>query len=335
MKKILLLLLTISIVSCASKKVIEINEDDIKNKFAAEIKADDLKEHLYILASDSLEGRRTGEKGQKMAANYITAYYKNLGLKAPKGYDNYLQEIPKSFFNGESNADSENVLAYIRGSEKPDEFVVISAHYDHLGMDGKEVYNGADDDGSGTSAVLEIAHAFQEAKKAGYGPKRSILFLNLTGEEEGLYGSKYYTSHPIFPLKNTVVNLNIDMVGRVDEKHKNKPDYIYLIGADKLSSDLHQLSEEANKKYTHLELDYKYNDESDPNRFYYRSDHYNFAKNNIPVIFYFNGVHEDYHKPTDTADKINYTILAKRAQLVFYTAWEIANRENRLVVNIK
>lgn len=333
MKKILLLLLTISIISCASKKTIDINKDDIKNEFAAEIKADDLKEHLYIFASDILEGRKTGEKGQKMAANYITAYYKNLGLKAPKGHDNYLQEIPKAFFNGESNADSENVVAYIRGSEKPDEFVVISAHYDHLGMDGEEVYNGADDDGSGTSAVLEIAQAFQKAKKAGYGPKRSILFLNLTGEEEGLYGSKYYTSHPIFPLKNTVVNLNIDMVGRVDKKHKNKPDYIYLIGADKLSSDLHKLSEETNKKYTHLKLDYKYNDESDPNRFYYRSDHYNFAKNNIPVIFYFNGVHEDYHKITDTADKINYELLAKRTQLVFYTAWEIANRQNRLVVD--
>jgi len=333
MKKILLLLLTISIISCASKKAIDINEDNIKNEFAAEIKADDLKEHLYIFASDILEGRKTGEKGQKMAANYITAYYKNLGLKAPKGHDNYLQEIPKAFFNGESNADSENVIAYIRGSEKPDEFVVISAHYDHLGMDGEEVYNGADDDGSGTSAVLEIAQAFQKAKKAGYGPKRSILFLNLTGEEEGLYGSKYYTSHPIFPLANTVANLNIDMVGRVDKKHKNKPDYIYLIGADKLSIDLHKLSEETNKKYTHLKLDYKYNDESDPNRFYYRSDHYNFAKNNIPVIFYFNGVHEDYHKITDTADKINYELLAKRTQLVFYTAWEIANRQNRLVVD--
>ncbi len=333
MKKILLLLLTSSIISCASKKAVDINEDNIKNEFAAEIKADDLKEHLYIFASDILEGRKTGEKGQKMAANYITAYYKNLGLKAPKGHDNYLQEIPKAFFNGESNADSENVVAYIRGSEKPDEFVVISAHYDHLGMDGEEVYNGADDDGSGTSAVLEIAQAFQKAKKTGYGPKRSILFLNLTGEEEGLYGSKYYTSHPIFPLANTVANLNIDMVGRVDKKHKNKPDYIYLIGADKLSSDLHKLSEEANKKYTHLKLDYTYNDESDPNRFYYRSDHYNFAKNNIPVIFYFNGVHEDYHKITDTADKINYELLAKRTQLVFYTAWEIANRENRLVVD--
>jgi len=335
MNKIILLFLAVVLLSCGSKKSLGINDDTIKNKFAAEIKANEIKEHLYIFASDILEGRRTGEKGQKMAANYISAYYKNLGLKAPKGHDNYLQEIPKEFFNGKSNAASENVVAYIRGSEKPDEIIVISAHYDHLGMDGEEVYNGADDDASGTSAVLAIAQAFQKAKKAGYGPKRTILFLNVTGEEEGLFGSRYYTSHPLFPLANTVVNLNIDMVGRVDEKHKGKPEYIYLIGADKLSSELHKLSEQTNKKYTKFKLDYTYNDEKDPNRFYYRSDHYNFAKNNIPVIFYFNGVHEDYHKTTDTADKINYEILAKRAQLVFYTAWEIANRENRLVVDKK
>jgi Zn-dependent M28 family amino/carboxypeptidase len=148
-----------------------------------------------------------------------------------------------------------------------------------------------------------------------------------------LFGSKYYTSHPIFPLNNTVVDLNIDMVGRIDKKHEGKPDYIYLIGSDKLSSELHNLSEEVNKKYTQLKLDYKYNDDNDPNRFYYRSDHYNFAKNNIPIIFYFNGIHDDYHKTTDTPDKINFDLLAKRAQLVFYTAWEIANRENRLVVD--
>lgn len=335
MKKIFLLLLSFSIISCGSNKTLNINEDDIKIEFASEIKAGDLKEHLYIFASDILEGRKTGEKGQKMAANYITAYYKNLGLKAPKGYDDYLQNIPKEFFKGNSNADSENVIAYIRGSEKPDEYVVISAHYDHLGMKGKEIFNGADDNGSGNSALLEIAQAFQKAKKDGYGPKRSIIFLHFTGEEDGLFGSKYYTSHPIFSLKNTIANLNIDMVGRVDKKHKNKPNYIYLIGADKLSSDLHELSEEVNKKYTQLKLDYTLNDDNDPNRFYYRSDHYNFAKNNIPVIFYFNGVHQDYHKITDTADKINYDILAKRTQLVFYTAWEIANRENRLVVNVK
>jgi len=334
MKKYLILLLAVFLISCATSKTENsTNEDEIAIKYASDINASDLKEHLYVLTSDILEGRKTGEKGQKMASNYITAYYKNLGLKAPKNYDDYLQIIPKDFFKGESKNASENIIAYIKGSEKPDEFVVISAHYDHLGMKGKEVYNGADDNGSGTTAVLEIAQAFQKAKKSGHGPKRSIVFINLTGEEEGLFGSKYYTSHPIFPLKNTVVDLNIDMVGRVDKKHEGKPDYIYLIGSDKLSSDLHRLSEEVNKKYTQLKLDYKYNDDKDPNRFYYRSDHYNFAKNNIPIIFYFNGVHDDYHKTTDTPEKINFDLLAKRAQLVFYTAWEIANRENRLVVD--
>ncbi len=333
MKKIWALFILITLLSCSSGKNTTTISDDVAKQYAAEINAADLKEHLYVLASDILEGRKTGEKGQKMASNYITAYYKNLGLKAPKGHDDYIQSIPKDFFNGKSNNTSENIVAYIKGSEKPDEFVVISAHFDHLGMKGKDVYNGADDNGSGTSAVLEIAKAFQKAKKNGHGPKRSVLFINLTGEEEGLFGSKYYTSHPIFPLKNTVVDLNIDMVGRVDEKHTGKPDYIYLIGSDKLSTDLHRLSEEVNEKYTQLKLDYKYNDDKDPNRFYYRSDHYNFAKNNIPIIFYFNGVHADYHKTTDTPDKINYDILAKRAQLVFYTAWEIANREERLVLD--
>lgn len=321
--------------ACGSTTTTTVNGGSFIDEFAGEIKADDLKEHLYIFASDILEGRKTGEKGQKMAANYLSAYYKNLGLKAPKDHENYLQIIPKEYFNGKSNASSENIVAYIKGSEMPDEFIVISAHYDHLGKKGEEVYNGADDDGSGTTAVMEIAQAFQKAKKAGHGPKRSILFLHLTGEEEGLFGSKYYTSHPLFPLENTVVNLNIDMVGRVDKKHENKPNYIYLIGSDKLSSELHQLSEATNEKYTQLKLDYKYNDEKDPNRFYYRSDHYNFAKNNIPVIFYFNGVHDDYHKTTDTPDKIAYDLLAKRAQLIFYTAWEIANRDTRLVVDKK
>ncbi len=333
MKKLSILFLAIVLASCATSKKTNVASDELAIKYAAEINTSDLKEHLYVLSSDILEGRKTGEKGQKMAANYITAYYKNLGLKAPKGHDDYLQTIPKEFFKGESDNASENIVAYIRGSEKPDEFVIISAHYDHLGMKGKEVYNGADDNGSGTTAVLEIAQAFQKAKKGGHGPKRSILFLNLTGEEIGLFGSKYYTSHPIFPLKNTITDLNIDMVGRVDKKHEGKPDYIYLIGADKISTDLHKISEDVNKKYTQLKLDYKYNDDNDPNRFYYRSDHYNFAKNNIPIIFYFNGVHDDYHKTTDTPDKINFDLLAKRAKLVFYTAWEIANRENRLIVD--
>ena len=157
--------------------------------------------------------------------------------------------------------------------------------------------------------------------------------MTVSGEEKGLLGSDYYSRNPIFPLENTVVNLNIDMVGRTDPKHEGGGDYIYLIGSDKLSTDLHKLSEVANETYTKMELDYTYNDEGHPERFYYRSDHWNFAKNNIPIIFYFNGTHADYHQPTDTIEKIEFDKLMKRAHLVFYTAWEIANREERIRVD--
>ncbi len=231
--------------------------------------------------------------------------------------------------------DTENVVAVLKGSDKPDEYVVISSHLDHIGItaDGR-INNGADDDGSGTVALLEIAEAFKKAADAGNGPKRSIVFLHVTGEEKGLLGSQYYTdSDPIFPLEQTVANLNIDMIGRIDPKREGQRNYIYLIGSDKLSTDLHNLSETVNKKYTNIELDYTYNDENDPNRFYYRSDHYNFAKNNIPIIFYFNGTHDDYHRPTDTPDKINYDLLENRTRLIFHTAWEVANRDARVVVD--
>lgn len=229
----------------------------------------------------------------------------------------------------------ENVAVIIKGSEKPDEIIVISAHLDHEGVKNGEIYNGADDDGSGSVALIQIAQAFKAAQKDGHGPKRSILFLHVTGEEKGLLGSRYYTDFdPIFPLENTVANLNIDMIGRVDPKHEDKNNnYLYLIGADKLSTELHEISEAANNKYTNIEFDYTYNDDNDPNRFYYRSDHYNFAKNNIPVIFYFNGTHADYHKPSDTPDKIRYDLLENRTRLIFYTAWELANRDKRIVVD--
>ena len=303
--------------------------------YATIISEDDLKVVLYTLADDKYQGRRTGEKGQKLAANYIVEYYHKLGLKPANSDGNYLQNIPVEYFRGWSDAASENVIAYIEGSEKPNEFIVISAHYDHLGVKDEKIYNGADDNASGTTAVLLLARAFQKAVENGNGPKRSIVFLHVTGEEEGLLGSRYYSENPIFPLDSTVVNLNIDMLGRFDQKHADDPDYVYLIGSDKLSTELHKLSEAINKKYTNLKLDYTYNHESDPNRFYYRSDHYNFAKNGVPIIFYFNGVHEDYHKETDTPDKIQYDLLQKRAQLVFYTAWEIANKERRLQVDKK
>ncbi|MDW3197178.1 MAG: M28 family peptidase [Cytophagales bacterium] len=230
--------------------------------------------------------------------------------------------------------ESMNVLGFLEGSEKPEEVLVITAHYDHIGIIGDQINNGADDDGSGTSSVLEIAEAFTTAAKKGKRPKRSILFMTVAGEEKGLLGSRYYTDvNPIFPLENTVANLNIDMVGRVDDAHTDNPDYIYVIGSDKLSSELHNLSEKVNNAFVGINLDYKYNDENDPNRFYYRSDHYNFAKNDIPVIFYFNGTHADYHRPTDTIEKINFEQMEKRARLVFYTGWEIANREKRIVLD--
>ncbi|WP_282043290.1 M28 family metallopeptidase [Winogradskyella flava] len=244
-------------------------------------------------------------------------------------------DIKLSIENKSEVIGSENVVAYIEGSVKPDEIIVISAHLDHEGIKDGQVYNGADDDGSGTIAILEIAEAFKMAEKAGHGPKRSVLFLHVTGEEKGLLGSRHYTDNdPIFPLENTVANLNIDMIGRTDPKRKEGDrNYVYLIGSDKLSTELHNLSEEVNSKYCNVELDYTYNDENDPNRFYYRSDHYNFAKNNIPVIFYFNGTHDDYHRPSDTADKIEYDLLENRTRLVFHTAWELANRSERLVVD--
>lgn len=227
-----------------------------------------------------------------------------------------------------------NVLGVIEGSDKKDEYVVITSHYDHVGKrsDGT-IYYGADDDGSGTTGILELAEAFTAAKAAGKGPRRSIVLMTVSGEEKGLWGSQYYSENPVFPLEKTTVDLNIDMIGRIGTdylKDKDSVNYVYTIGDDKLSSDLAPITDQVNTTYTKMKLDRRYNDPKDPNRFYYRSDHYNFAAKGVPIIFYFNGVHADYHKPTDTPDKINYPLMAKRAQLVFYTAWEIANREEML-----
>ncbi|MFI5172035.1 MAG: M28 family peptidase [Chitinophagales bacterium] len=227
-----------------------------------------------------------------------------------------------------------NVLGFVEGTDLKDEVVIVSAHYDHLGIRDSVVYNGADDDGSGTVAILEIAEAILEAKINGEGPRRSVLFVAFSGEEKGLLGSKSYVEQPAFPLANTVADLNIDMIGRVDEKHKDDSNYIYIIGSDFLSTQLHSINEAAAKNYTDLDLDYTFNSTTDPNRFYYRSDHYNFAKNNIPVIFYFNGTHADYHAPTDDVEKINFGLLEERTKLVFHTLWILANQDARIKVDV-
>ena len=252
-------------------------------------------------------------------------------------------DIVLNYHTEKKDVKAVDVLGYMPGTDLKDEVLVFSAHYDHIGLNPDQnakdkVNNGADDDGSGTTGILEIARAFSQAKKDGHGPRRSILFLGNVGEEKGLLGSEYYSEHPVFPLANTITDLNIDMIGRVGEEYIGKPDsanYVYAIGSSMLSKELHEVGENANNTYTKLHLDYKYDDPNDPNRFYYRSDHYNFAKHGVPIIFYFNGVHADYHQPGDEVSKINFPLLAKRAQLVFYTGWELANRDKRPFVDGK
>ena len=321
--------------SCASTKNFSYDGKGFKDAYNS-ITSAELKENLYVIADDKMEGRDTGSAGQKKAGEYMIEQYKKNGIGFPPALGSYYQKVPSESMKkyGETLPDSENILAFIEGSEKSNEIIVVSAHYDHVGMKKGEVYNGADDDGSGTVALLEIAEAFQQARKAGKSPKRSVLFLHVTGEEHGLLGSKYYSENPIFPLSNTVANLNIDMIGRCDKDNCGK-DYVYVIGSEMLSSELKKINENANSTNTKLFLNYKYDDPNDPQRLYYRSDHYNFAKHGIPVAFFFDGIHEDYHQPTDDPEKIDYNALQKRAQLVFATAWELANRKDRIVVDKK
>lgn len=241
---------------------------------------------------------------------------------------NILTEIHK----GTSISQTSNVIGVLPGTDKKDEYVIITAHHDHNGKRDTVIFYGADDDGSGTVAIIELAEAFAKAKAEGKGPRRSIVFMTVSGEEKGLWGSAYYSNNPSFPLEKTTVNLNIDMIGRIDPKRTkgDSTNYVYVVGDDKLSTDLRKISEAVNNKYTKLELDYKYNDPEDKEFIYYRSDHYNFARKGVPIIFYFNGTHKDYHRPTDTPDKINYDLFSKRAKLVFYTAWDMANRAEML-----
>jgi hypothetical protein len=338
MKKILILFVIASAFSCKNTQGVVAKDNSDPTKYMNTITAKDLKKHLYIVASDEMEGRETGSEGQKKAGVYLINQYKKDKVTFPKGATNYYQPVPASYLNAKRNQnlpDSENIWAYIEGSEKPDEVLVISAHYDHVGVKNGEVYNGADDDGSGTVALLEMAQAFAKAKKEGHGPKRSILFLHVTGEEHGLHGSRFYSENPLFPLVNTIADINIDMIGRRDVEHANTNNYVYVIGADRLSSDLHNIVVAQNEKFTKLDLDFKFNDPKDPNHFYERSDHYNFAKHGIPSVFFFNGVHEDYHQKGDEPEKIEYDALTKRTQLAFVIAWDLANRENRPVVDKK
>lgn len=229
-----------------------------------------------------------------------------------------------------------NIAAFLEGSDSTlkNEVVVLSAHHDHVGIGrpdstGDTIYNGADDDGSGTVGLLNTAQAMVAAKKAGAGPKRSVLFLHVSGEEKGLLGSRYYSDHPIFDIDNTVANVNVDMIGRVDKEHEENKDYIYVIGGEIISSGLDSLLRKANEVSVNLDLSKRYNDLEDPNQFYRRSDHWNFGRLGVPFIFFFNGVHDDYHRASDSVDKIEWEALTKRTRLVYTTTAMIANSKER------
>ena len=278
------------------------------------------------------------------ASNFVSmTVSKSLGSRLLGGSkdfsDQELADLPKGVFSttidwtaerANSEVPSADIMAVLPSKEKTDEYMFITSHYDHEGIKNGVIYYGADDDGSGTTSVVAIAHAFAEASKKGFSPKRNIVFMNVSGEEKGLLGSQYYSEHPVYPLEKTSVDLNIDMVGRIDPTYKgDSMNYVYVIGEDKLSSDLLPITDKVNKNYN-MELDRRFNDPKDQNRFYYRSDHYNFAAKGVPVIFYFNGTHKDYHRPTDTVEKINFDLMEKRVRLIFETAWEMATREDML-----
>ena len=265
---IIAMLVFSSVASSYAQKTTQ-EKQNLVEDYAATITSKELKEMLYVYAGDDMRGRMTGSKGQKLAVNYLKDFYIAQGIKSALEDGSYFQKVPAEYLTRlKEPVDSENVVAFIQGSEFPEEIIVLSAHLDHVGVDEKgNVFNGADDDGSGTVAMLEMAEAFQKAVKDGNGPKRSILFLHVTGEEIGLYGSRYYTENPIFPLANTVCNLNTDMIGRIAPDKVDTPNYIYLIGSDRLSQELHDVSAQIAKQYSDLEIDYTYNDENDPNRF--------------------------------------------------------------------
>jgi Zn-dependent M28 family amino/carboxypeptidase len=240
---------------------------------------------------------------------------------------------------------TQNVVAVWEGGDPKlkDEYVAVGAHYDHIGvagtgqcraLNGDTICNGADDDGSGTTALLGMAEAISHAKQR---PKRSVLFVWHCGEEKGLWGSQYFTTFPTIPLDHVVTQLNIDMIGRskkegdTDPRNANLsgPNQIYVIGSTMMSTELGQLSQDVNNSFLKLAYDVRYDDPKDTNRFFFRSDHYNYAKKGIPIIFFFDGVHEDYHQAGDEPQKIDYDKMEKVTRTIYMTLWEVANLSTR------
>lgn len=254
-----------------------------------------------------------------MEAKKIGFASKRLAISVDLGIDKVVEDF-----------EAPNVVAYLPGESLSNEWLIVSAHLDHLGTHHGKVFQGADDNGSGSAALLSLARQLSLWKSDGIRPKRNIVLVWFSGEENGLLGSRYFADNLPMPTQEVIANVNVDMIGRYDDRHAyTSSRYIYVIGADRISQDLHDWHEAVNKQCCQLELDYTFNATDDPNRYYFRSDHYNFAKKGIPSMFYFSGVHADYHKEGDTVDKINFSRMAYITELILYNCWNLANNSER------
>jgi hypothetical protein len=308
---------------------------------AERITADQMRDYLFFIASDELEGRRAPSRGLDIAAKFIATLLSRWGL-TPAGDDGgFLQMIEVE--SGSGSAWTQNVVGILEGSDPllRHEYVALGAHLDHVGIgrpvDGDAIYNGADDDGSGTTALLAMAEAFAKGDR----PRRSILFVWHTGEEVGMWGSRHVNENPPVPVGQIVAHLNIDMIGRSkapgDTEPANAdltgPHEIYVIGPRIMNDELGAIIDEVNHGYLDLEIDPLYDAVDHPARFFFRSDHIHYARNGIPIAFFFSGTHEDYHRPSDHADKIDYEKMERVARTIYAVAWELANREGRPGLN--
>jgi hypothetical protein len=283
---------------------------------------------------------------RQSAAGIFNASHSSGGTALPASFlISDQKKITMSVASSTETVRTQNVVAVWEGSDPvlKAEYVALGAHYDHVGSGcppaGTDtICNGADDDGSGTTALLGMAEALAKAPTR---PKRSVLFVWHCGEEKGLWGSRYFTEFPTVPLNQVVAQINIDMIGRSkkegDTNQRNNeltgPDAVYVIGSTMMSTELGEIVNSVNNSFLKLTFDTKYDDPADPNRFFFRSDHYNYARKGIPIIFFFDGVHEDYHRAGDSADKIDYQKMEKITRTIYMTLWEIANRPARLKVD--
>lgn len=336
-----------------------------EKRIAEGVTAKQLSEYLHFVASDEMEGRDTPSRGLDLTAKFIAMNLSRWGFK-PAG-DNgtffqtfalkrnssdvrrpYIFQTAEKYdaakMSGPEYVLTQNVVAIWEGSDRKlkQEMVAIGAHYDHVGTTpprcrpiGEDtICNGADDDGSGTVAVLSIAEALARAPVR---PKRSVLFVWHAGEERGLWGSEYFNKYPTVDIEQVTAQLNIDMIGRSRKEGDNDPrnkeltgnHEIYVIGKDMMSSTLGAVVDATNKKYLGLRYDTKYDDPNDPNEFFFRSDHFHYAVNGIPVTFWFDGVHEDYHQVGDHPDKIDYQKMEKVTRTIMLTLWELTDLKQR------